>query len=80
MPFIELPGIKGKVFVPEDVSLEKKHNCPDCMNCQWCSDDRCEACLKSHCNRSRKNLPDDNSCAGNQNANMSDANNNSGKE
>lgn len=24
---------------------EKKHPCPDCTFCQWCSDDRCRICL-----------------------------------
>lgn len=24
---------------------EKKHPCPDCSFCQWCSDDRCRLCL-----------------------------------
>lgn len=24
----------------------KKHPCPDCSYCQWCSDDRCALCLK----------------------------------
>jgi len=23
----------------------KKHPCPDCAYCQWCSDDRCRLCL-----------------------------------
>lgn len=23
----------------------KKHPCPDCRFCQWCSDDRCRLCL-----------------------------------
>ena len=23
----------------------KKHPCPDCVYCQWCSDDRCRLCL-----------------------------------
>ncbi|HIJ96293.1 MAG TPA: hypothetical protein HPP94_11270 [Desulfuromonadales bacterium] len=23
---------------------EKKHPCPDCTFCQWCSDDRCRLC------------------------------------
>jgi len=27
----------------EDVP--KKHPCPDCTFCQWCSDDRCRLCL-----------------------------------
>ncbi len=25
----------------------KKHPCPDCRMCQWCSDDRCRICLKA---------------------------------
>ena len=24
---------------------DKKHPCPDCGFCQWCSDDRCRLCL-----------------------------------
>ncbi|MFZ3209757.1 MAG: hypothetical protein WA140_13155 [Geobacteraceae bacterium] len=26
------------------VESEKKHPCPDCHFCQWCSDDRCRLC------------------------------------
>jgi len=26
---------------------KQKHPCPDCRQCQWCSDDRCRLCLKS---------------------------------
>jgi hypothetical protein len=25
--------------------VPKKHPCPDCTFCQWCSDDRCRLCL-----------------------------------
>jgi len=25
----------------------KKHPCPDCRSCQWCSDSRCRMCLRS---------------------------------
>jgi hypothetical protein len=33
----------------------KKHPCPDCTFCQWCSDDRCRQCLKhSGCCRRKK--------------------------
>jgi hypothetical protein len=47
MPFIHMPGIVGQVWVPDDDgSSPKKHNCPDCTSCQWCSDTRCEVCLK----------------------------------
>lgn len=29
----------------------KKHPCQDCRFCQWCSDDRCNLCLKRTCCR-----------------------------
>jgi len=33
----------------------KKHPCPDCTFCQWCSDDRCRLCLNdSGCCRRKK--------------------------
>ena len=25
----------------------KKHPCPDCTCCQWCSDERCRLCLNA---------------------------------
>jgi hypothetical protein len=31
--------------------MEKKHPCPDCYQCQWCSDDRCRLCLKTGCGK-----------------------------
>ncbi|ALC15508.1 hypothetical protein DSOUD_0720 [Desulfuromonas soudanensis] len=31
--------------------MEKKHPCPDCRQCQWCSDDRCRLCLKTGCGK-----------------------------
>ncbi len=38
-------GIKGRVFIPEDTpTVHKKHACPDCYQCQQCSDDRCQIC------------------------------------
>ena len=27
--------------------MEKKHPCPDCRMCQWCSDERCRLCLRT---------------------------------
>jgi len=27
-------------------SKDKKHPCPDCKFCQWCSDSRCSLCLR----------------------------------
>jgi len=32
----------------------KKHPCPDCRQCQWCSDDRCRLCLHSAAGCRRK--------------------------
>jgi len=29
----------------------KKHPCPDCRFCQWCSDERCSLCLRKDCCR-----------------------------
>lgn len=26
--------------------MQKKHPCPDCRQCQWCSDTRCSVCLR----------------------------------
>jgi hypothetical protein len=26
----------------------KKHPCHDCYQCQWCRDERCGLCLKTH--------------------------------
>ncbi|GFO54013.1 hypothetical protein GMSM_10200 [Geomonas sp. Red276] len=30
--------------MPKDEEAPKKHPCPDCKFCQWCSDDRCRIC------------------------------------
>ncbi|HIJ88697.1 MAG TPA: hypothetical protein HPP97_13630 [Desulfuromonadales bacterium] len=32
----------------------KKHPCPDCLICQWCSDERCRICLGQICCHRRK--------------------------
>ncbi|MGD2150534.1 MAG: hypothetical protein PVJ20_03635 [Desulfobacterales bacterium] len=55
MKFVSVPGLKGKVYVPEKqpVSL-KKHPCKDCYFCQLCSDDRCAVCLGSKISDSQK--------------------------
>lgn len=41
---------KYNAFKPADNKL-KKHPCPDCFNCLFCSDARCKICLdkKSDC-------------------------------
>jgi hypothetical protein len=33
---------------------DKKHACPDCGFCQWCSDERCGLCLKRTPAKKRK--------------------------
>ena len=45
MAFIRIPGVVGKVHVPDQAG-PKKHNCKDCFFCQWCGDERCRTCLK----------------------------------
>jgi hypothetical protein len=47
MAFIRLKGVEGLVYVPEDDGVLKKHPCVDCYSCQWCSDNRCDLCLKA---------------------------------
>jgi len=46
MSFVSVPGLKGKVYVPEKPQESlKKHPCRECYFCQFCSDDRCRVCL-----------------------------------
>lgn len=46
MPFINLPGLSGKIYVPvQETTSLKKHSCGNCFSCQICSDDRCRICL-----------------------------------
>jgi hypothetical protein len=53
MPFVTVPGLKGKVYVPEKQARSpKKHACRDCYCCQMCSDDRCASCRRDRdCHR-----------------------------
>jgi hypothetical protein len=46
MGFVRMPGIEGKVYVPEKMSSQqtRKHDCLDCYACQMCGDDRCGIC------------------------------------
>ncbi len=49
MPFKEIPGLPGKVYIPEQSpDAPKKHSCPDCFCCQMCSDSRCRVCRRQH--------------------------------
>lgn len=45
MPFIRLPGLAGKVYVPNPPpDPQQKHPCPDCFACQECPESRCQVC------------------------------------
>ena len=46
MTFEKAKGIPGIVYVPECSDCTKKNNCKDCFSCQFCSDERCDLCLK----------------------------------
>ena len=56
MPWIKMPGIEGLVYEPElSPGRKRKHNCKDCAVCQWCSDERCAACLnRKRCRKGRR--------------------------
>jgi hypothetical protein len=34
-----------------EVPKLKKHPCPDCVDCLWCADTRCQLCLKTSCQK-----------------------------
>ena len=44
MPWLTVPGLTGKVYVPEFMQEGKKHPCKDCFACQNCSEERCTIC------------------------------------
>jgi hypothetical protein len=43
-----------------DDEAPKKHPCPDCTFCQWCSDERCRLCLghEGDCRRKKLSVSD----------------------
>ena len=55
MPFVKVPGLPGKLYVPEkQKNCQKKHPCKDCFSCEHCSDDRCNVCRDKEKNESEK--------------------------
>ncbi len=56
MAFIELPDNQGKIYIPEEKKGSRKKNCPDCFDCQWCSEDRCLSC-RSVCRIQTPKIP-----------------------
>ena len=45
MAFVTVSGMKGQLYVPEDIpGSTRKHNCDDCTSCMICNDDKCAMC------------------------------------
>jgi hypothetical protein len=50
MPWTRFPGLPGRVYVPAPAPrLTKKHDCPDCIACQNCAEERCRICRAGRC-------------------------------
>jgi len=50
MAWVNVPGLAGKVYVPEDAGqVKKKHPCEACFTCQWCDENRCRVCRQRPC-------------------------------
>ena len=50
MPFIVIPGIKGKLYIPEEAPESmRKHACHDCAVCTLCNDEKCAMCRDQRC-------------------------------
>ncbi len=46
MAFVKVPGLPGKVYVPDrKKGCPCKHPCRDCFSCGFCSEDKCRICL-----------------------------------
>ena len=46
MSFLRHAGLPGLIYMPRP-SCRRKHYCRDCHMCQFCSDERCDACLRA---------------------------------
>lgn len=45
MAWVTVPGLAGKVYLPDDADQPpKKHPCKTCFSCQWCDETRCRVC------------------------------------
>ena len=45
MAWVTVPGLAGKVYVPDDAEQQRrKHPCSTCYCCQWCDETRCRVC------------------------------------
>lgn len=43
-PFVQVAGMKLVYEPPRRTDQPRKHACPDCHFCQFCSDARCHSC------------------------------------
>lgn len=47
--FIRIKGFAGKIYSPPELkNTPKKHPCPDCRSCRFCSEEKCSLCLKKN--------------------------------
>ncbi len=45
MAWINVPGLAGKVYLPDDAGrIPKKHPCKTCFACRWCDENCCRVC------------------------------------
>ncbi len=45
MAFIRIPSLSGRLYVPDACERRPaKRPCPDCFDCQQCSEARCGVC------------------------------------
>lgn len=57
MPFVKIPGLPGKLYVPKkQENCKKKHSCKDCFSCDHCSDDRCNVCLDNKTDKEQSSI------------------------
>ena len=60
MAFVTIPGLKGKVFIPQESDrVYKKKPCKDCFSCQQCSEDRCRVCIGQRRSRCEQHSPEE---------------------
>lgn len=44
MAWTTVPGLTGKIYIPNDDRQPAKHACKTCFSCQWCDENRCRVC------------------------------------
>ncbi|MBM4148962.1 MAG: hypothetical protein FJ224_07950 [Lentisphaerae bacterium] len=54
MAFQKAGSLPGMILVPACARGPHKHDCPDCIECQWCDDSRCSVCLAAAGKRAQR--------------------------